>query len=397
MAILTGQGVSPILILLLANQVLAVGPGRRFERIEDAVRAAKPGDTVAVYPQSGGYREVALKLTVPRLKLIGQGPAPVELDGTGFDYSGAGRVPRAIIQVDATGVGATIGHFVLRGAHNGTHNGAGIRVNGADGVTVDGCEITGNDMGVMSNGGPEGVAKDQLFRECHIHRNGDAADPGYNHNLYLGGESATLRHCEIDHSLTGHNVKSRAHFTLVQDCFVHDSANREFDFVEAAETERPNSNAAIVNTLIVKAADCSGNRGVIHFGRERGVRLGGIWLIHCTLRTSFASGVLSLDGSSVHAEFDDDVIENGIQETPSFVEASGGASLAAVFGRNNWLSPGYAIAETRIDRATRWPGSKPPASVGIPNPSYYRDGQGKEWEVTPSSYLGALWRPLRGA
>ena len=41
-----------------------------------------------------------------------------------------------------------------------------------------------------------------------------------------------MRGCEVHSSLTGHNVKSRAHRTVVEACYIHDSANREFDLVD---------------------------------------------------------------------------------------------------------------------------------------------------------------------
>ena len=406
------EGVLLLTLLASLGGVLTVGPGRQFARVEDAMRAAAPGDTIEVYARPGGYPRVAARISKPRLQLIGMGTDPVVLNGSGFDYSGVGQIPRAIIQVDPGGMGTCLRNLRLAGAHNGSHNGAGIRINGARDVTVERCVIERNDMGAMSNGSgnPTADAANQAFVDCHIHDNGDAADPGFNHNLYLGGASVALRHCEIDHSLTGHNVKSRAHFTLVEDCYVHDSANREFDFVEAAETETPNSNAAIVNCVIAKAPDCTGNRGVIHFGRERGVRRGGLWLVHSTVLTPFASAVVALDGATVHAEIDDDIVVNTEQAAPTLVEAVAGARLVSVVGRTNWLSAGYSVTGTRIDARSRYAGPtraeslgiSPPTfgaahlpDVGIPAPAYYLDGNGKEWEVTPAALLGARWRPLR--
>ena len=58
-------------------------------------------------------------------------------------------------------------------------------------------------MGAMSNGdGSLDKGLDQQFERCEIHHNGDLAQPGYNHNLYLGGMSVVLRFCEIHHTLS---------------------------------------------------------------------------------------------------------------------------------------------------------------------------------------------------
>jgi len=63
----------------------------------------------------------------------------------------------------------------------------------------------------------------------------------------------TLSACEVHSSLTGHNVKSRAHFTRVEYCYIHDSANREFDLVDAKATPpSKGSDAVLLGNIIVK-------------------------------------------------------------------------------------------------------------------------------------------------
>ena len=65
-----------------------------------------------------------------------------------------------------------------------------MRINQANHVAVRKCSIHDNDMGIMSNGdGSLATAVDQRIEECRIWRNGDPAEPGHNHNLYLGGTS----------------------------------------------------------------------------------------------------------------------------------------------------------------------------------------------------------------
>jgi hypothetical protein len=115
-----------------------------------------------------------------------------------------------------------------------------VCINQANSIIVRDCVIHHNDMGIMSNGdGTPDTATDQRIEGCLIHSNGDPADPGFNHNLYLGGTSVTLIGCEVHSSLTGHNVKSRAHRTTVLASFIHDAANREFDL--DADPELPSA------------------------------------------------------------------------------------------------------------------------------------------------------------
>jgi len=80
------------------------------------------------------------------------GQGPIKLSGVGFDYSGAGSIPRAIIQFDPDGDNCTFDGFEMFGASNESKNGAGVRINQADNVTIRNCVIYDCEMGIMSNG-----------------------------------------------------------------------------------------------------------------------------------------------------------------------------------------------------------------------------------------------------
>lgn len=277
-------------IVVSQGAVLRVGPGLPYARIEEAVAAAAPGDRIEV--AAGAYPRTAVRIATPGLTLLAVGR--VTLDGKGFDYSGVGVVPRAVFQIEADGV--TLRGFEIEGAHNGSHNGAAVRIAAARDATVEECDLHGNDMGVMSNGrdGDPHAGEGQRFVRCHIHHNGDPEEPGQNHNLYLGGTSATLRFCEIDHATTGHDLKSRAHLLRLEHCWLHDAANREADLVDAWDTERPGSDATFLGCVLQKEG-ASGNHGVVHFGREKGRRDGTLRLDHCTIDSPFSTPVVELD------------------------------------------------------------------------------------------------------
>ena len=281
--------------LACAATVLEVGPGHAFARIEDAVKAAKPRDVVRVFPDPNNYPKTAVMVKVP-LIIVAVSKDGVKVDGSGFDYSGVGSIPRAIFQFEPGSEDSKLIGFDLSGAHNASFNGAGVRIQGASRITVDNCRIHGNDMGIMSNGSdkdPE-AGRGQAILYSEIFSNGSEKQPGYNHNLYLGGNSVTLFRCNIHHSLTGHNVKSRARFVGVQGCYSGDCANGELGLPESADTDRKNSNAVIISSRIVKDPNCSGNRGVIHFGQEKGNRTGGLFLLNTVVVTPFGSPVVQV-------------------------------------------------------------------------------------------------------
>jgi hypothetical protein len=325
-----------------------VGIGCDFTRIEDAVAAAAPGDKIIVHPLPDGaaYEKVALLIRKPNLTIeAADGLAPIKLSGVGYDYSGAGSIPRAIIQFDPDGDNCTFDGFEMFGASNQSGNGAGARINQADNVTIRNCEIYDCEMGIMSNGAGSGDAANQLIDTCVLHDNGSPGDGGYSHNLYLGGFSVRLQNCEVYASVTGHNVKSRAHITEVIDCYVHDSANREFDLVDNVDyTTLPGSNALIQGCTITKALAMDGNRGVIHFGQDGGNEHNGtIRIVDTVITTTYISPVVTLSAAGAGASIENStILGGGIQQSNKTLFAvNNGALLSNITGFGLSIVEGY--------------------------------------------------------
>lgn len=341
---------------------LQVGPGKPFARIEDANAKAKPGDVILVSPRENDlpYEKVGVYVREPNLTFRAapvRGTNRVKISGKGFDHSGRGSIPRAIFQFNRGADHCVLEGFELFGAHNESHNGAGVRINQANHVTIRNCNIHHNDMGIMSNGdGRPTTAVNQRIENCSIHHNGDFSRPGFNHNLYLGGASVTLSGCDIHHSLTGHNVKSRAHHTRVEYCYVHDSANREFDLVDHLDTVRPDSHAVLIGNCIVKDPHCEGNRGVIHFGQDGGGEHNGtLHLVHNTIVTPFISPVIALSARNAKAHLVGNLICDAAagQHNQKIAHVRHGASLQNITGQHNWFSGGFsAEGNTRLSPKT---------------------------------------------
>jgi hypothetical protein len=110
-------------------------------------------------------------------------------------------------------------------------------------------------------------------------------------------------------------------------CYVHDSANREFDLVDAkGDTSVPGSDAILGGNVIVKARRGGGNRGVIHFGQDGGQEHDGtLWLVHNTIMTPFVSPVIQLSAAKARAECHRNIFWDGGRRTPGakVVESSG--------------------------------------------------------------------------
>ena len=340
--------------------VLQVGPGRAFASIARAVRAAHPGDTIKVWPQPGNrpYRRVAILMKKPRITIEGAIPGRyITMNGAGFDYSGRMPTPRAIFQFDPTANGCVLQGFALTGAHNRDGNGAGVRINGANHVTIRGCSIYRNDMGIMSNGSyARHTGAYQLIENCRITRNGTHVHAGYNHNLYLGGTSVLVRGCDISDSITGHNLKSRAHITWVEYCYLHGSANREMDFVDSRGiTDQPHSDAVVLGCVIVKKRNMSGNREVINFGRDGNANhTGTLYLVHDTIVTPYYTSAVVLSAPGANLKMIDNQFINSSHKA-LLLAFMFGALRTHIRGAGNLFSAAYQPAARRFGGAMiRW-------------------------------------------
>ncbi len=351
---LIGAYLSGSFAMLYATEI-KVGPGEKFSRIEEAVLVAKPNDLILVSPQTGNQPYEATHLFISRpqitLKAVSSDGTRVRLSGSGYDYSGEGSIPRAIVQFNKGADGCVVEGFEISEAHNKTHNGAGVRINQANSVTIRDCVIHQNDMGIMSNGdGTPQTANGQLIENCLIYSNGNLKDPGYNHNLYLGGMSVTVRGCEIHSSLTGHNLKSRAHRTSILACYFHDSANREIDLVDDKfYTTLPESDALLAGNVILKSPRSSGNRNVIHFGQDVGNEHDGrLILVHNTIVSSFISPIVLLTTTKARTQWYNNLVWDGGagQKNQVLIEASQTSPKDSVAtGTCNWLSAGFRNSE----------------------------------------------------
>jgi hypothetical protein len=341
------------LLSVASAETLDVGPDKPYSRIEEAAKQAKPGDEIRIHPLPDGkpHAKVALLVRTPRLAFRGVKAADgrrVCLDGAGYDYSGSGPVPRAILQFDPGADGCVVEGLELRNARNGSANGAGVRVNQASDVAVRDCDIHHNDMGMMSNGDvAKGTCRNLRIESCLVHHNGSELRAGYNHNLYLGGTSVILRACEVFASTTGHNVKSRAHHNRIEACYIHDSDNREFDLVDAeGNTDVPESHVVLLGNVIVKANPCKGNRSVIHFGQDGGKdHLGTIHMVHNTIVTPYLSAVLELSAPGSGAALYNNIVwdAGSGQKGQVLALARGGASLEKAGGAGNWLGGDFGL------------------------------------------------------
>ena len=322
--------------MALAGAEISVGPGRGLTRLEDAFPLAKPGDSIIVHARADGqpYARTALRLTLPGLTLRGMpdssGKRPV-LDGAGATFA-AGDQPRAIIVIGPEAVGATVAGFHLTGAGAA----AGIYIDGADQVTIDDCEITACDRGLVSVGSAD-TAREVLVSSCHIHHN--ATD-----NVVLGGGGGRLVGCAIHHAIAGRNLVSRAHRTVLEASWVHDAAAAEIDLLdEAGVSDRAGGLMLVLGCVLAKRRDCPGNRSVIRCGQDRGGdRVGIIHIVHSTVITPYAAAVVELTAPGAKAAFANCIVADPTGGgSGRMLVARDGLPVEPTWAGGLWLAYGY--------------------------------------------------------
>ena len=76
------------LTITLTPNVLEVGPGKSFDRIEKALAKASSGDSIFVYPDPNNYPQTALRIQTASITIRGIGTKPVAISGMNLKYSG---------------------------------------------------------------------------------------------------------------------------------------------------------------------------------------------------------------------------------------------------------------------------------------------------------------------
>ncbi len=303
-----------------------VGPARAYRTV-GSLPALNPGDVVEIDPAT--YTEVK-RWTNPGtaaqpILIRGMGASRPVFDAAGQTVDGVLPRPRAVFQIEADFI--TLENLEFKNARNG-NNGAGIRVTSGDNVTVRNCKITACDMGVMCDHN-----SNFLIEASEIAFNGTASHDGYSHNLYLGGNNATVRFCSIHDALHGQNFKTRGHYTELLYSTIADSQDGEVGLVDASETAAAHSHAVMIGNLVISKPRLSGyNSGrFIQFGQDLGGPHNGMLF---AFNNTFIAGDGRIQFLSANAAGATIVAENNIFHGSDKIVGTVGGGIS---GSNNWV------------------------------------------------------------
>jgi hypothetical protein len=264
---------------------LTVGPSQQFTTIEAAVQAAHSGDTIDV--NAGTYNDDFLTIE-QSLTLQAVGGEVVMTEDRSPDDG------KAMITEGQPGISVTINGFDISGVAVGDQNGAAIRYEGGN-LTLGQDYFHNNQEGLLAASDPNGTI---TINDSEFARNGDGS--GQTHNIYVNNiATLTVENSFIADANTGHDIKSRADNTIIEN-------NRITDVNGSAsyEIDDPNGgNLTVTGNTIEKGTNAQ-NPYVIAYGEEGQSNPGtNVNISNNTIVDDFSSGssavILNRTGTAV--------------------------------------------------------------------------------------------------
>ena len=221
---------------------LAVGPNRALKVPSQAATIAQAGDVIRI--DAGTYADCAT-WKAPNLLIEAAEPGVV--------LAGKTCAGKGIFIIE--GANITIRGITFARASVVWHNGAGIRVAGAN-LTVENSRFIENENGILAGGPPFSVLR---ITDSEFIGNGACID-ACAHGVYAGEPIYLL---DIEHSIfhdnkIAHHIKSRARNTIVRDSRIEDGANGTTSYL----IDVPNGGNVLIEGNTMQKGAHSSNPGV---------------------------------------------------------------------------------------------------------------------------------------
>lgn len=252
--------------------VLQVGPQRHIKTIREASKLARRGTTIEV--DTGEYFGDVATWTQDdiRLRAIG-GRVRLRANGEAEERKGIWVVRARRFFAEG---------FDFEDAVVPDHNGAGIRLDQGS-LHVRDCRFLRNQMGLLTGNDPD---TELVVENCEFAYN--QRPDGHNHNLYVGRIARlSVTGSYFHHARTGHLLKSRAAFNLIQ----YNRLTDESGGTSSYELEFPDGGVAVVVGNIIGQSDETENHHMVSFGAESYFwQRNAVYLAHNTLINPLAWG-----------------------------------------------------------------------------------------------------------
>lgn len=231
----------------VTGRVLRVGPGRPYLTPSAAAAAATAGDVVRI--DAGDYHGDVATWSTSSLTICGDG-GRARLFADGRNAQG-----KAIWVVG--GADVTIDSIEFHDAKVPDRNGAGIRIEGSS-LAIINSGFFDNEDGILGGAGATITIDRSEFA-----RNGFG--DGFSHNLYVGAaESLVVTASSFHEARVGHNLKSRAKLTRIENSYFMDGPNGTSSYL----CEFPNGGVVTMRGNMLHKGPMAQNPTAISFGAE---------------------------------------------------------------------------------------------------------------------------------
>ncbi|WP_428485876.1 Hint domain-containing protein [Rhodopila sp.] len=242
---------------------LTVGTGSGFDygTLAGAIAASGNGDVIRV--QAGTYTNDFATITTS-IAIEGVG-GMVNLVATEAPPNRQGIL--TIGTPGATGPDVTLYNMsfssaAISGADGA--NAAGIRYKSGN-LTLNNTDFTNNQDGLLADADPTGNI---TINNSQFAENGGPS--GQTHNLYVGGiQQLTIDNSYFYDPLVGHDIKSRAANTTIEDSRIDDPNG-----TGSYEIDLPNGGNAVIRDNVIDKGAGAHNANFISFGAEGGLHAG---------------------------------------------------------------------------------------------------------------------------
>jgi hypothetical protein len=227
---------------------LSVGKNGAFATLSEALRAARPGNTILV--DAGVYLDECVTVEMP-VRIIGVNGTPV------FQATRLLPNEKAIFLTRAD---VTIENIAFRDAAGINGNGAGIRHERGN-LFIENCIFRANQNGVFCADDPEATV---TVSACEFIGNGSG--DGHTHGLYVATEAASLliERSTFVGTQVGHHVKSRARHSTVRGSHFGDYSSGRTSYA----IDVPNGGIALISGNRLIQNPCAQHFAMINYGGE---------------------------------------------------------------------------------------------------------------------------------
>ena len=314
--------------------ILTVGSGQQYSTISAAIAASRDGDTVAV--QAGTYyNDFAL----------------INTDITIIGVGGMANIVATTQPANGKGIFVTysdvhIENMSFSGVSVPDGNGTGIRYQSGN-LTIVNSYFHDNEMNLLASpsaGGTITITGSEFANSNSTTLLG--------HNIYIGEiETFTITNSYIHDASVGHEIKSRAHNTVITN-------NRVYDGAAGGGTgsytiDVPDGGKATITGNVIQQSAASQNPALVHFGGENGPYAGSSLQIsgNTVINDLNTSGARLLNNqTSVTAT----ISNNQVYGLTSGQIASGPATVSGT---------SYLGTEPTLDVSHPWDASTPPPAL----------------------------------